>query len=528
MGKNKLALIVLCTALFIIAVSDTVLNLALPSISGQLDATATQLLWVVDIYLIVVAALQIIFGSIGDRYGHKRTLQSGLILFGLGSLGSAFSTSANMLIAFRAITGLGAALMMPSTLSILTDVFREPKERSRAIAVWSSVFSIGAGLGPLIGGYLLEYFAWSSVFYLNIPIVVAGLIGAHLFLPESSDKSVPKPNIPSSLLSIGGLAALVYGIISAGELGWLSSNVLACFGVAALLLLAFALWERRCVNPMFPLHFFRNMSFTGSTIAVTLSAFGLMGSLFFFSLYLQSVQGYSPFETGLCMVPMNMLILIITLISPRVDEKIGTKLTISLGLFIMGLGLLVFGLSVGLSTPYTVTLSVLLLLAIGLGLVMSPATNAIMNSIPKSRAGIGSAMNDTTRQIGGALGIAVLGSLINATYLTRIGASETINALPTQIGELIRNGLQSAQAAAIQLPSAIADQVLNFAKQAFLDGLTQSVFAGATIMFLAAIFTLIILPSKVQAFKEKSVLNTTEPSRQMKPEFTKEAQANNY
>ncbi len=514
MGKNKLALIVLCTALFIIAVSDTVLNLALPSISGQLDASASQLLWIVDIYLIVVAALQIIFGSIGDRYGHKRTLQIGLVLFGFGSLGSAFSTSANMLIAFRAVTGLGAALMMPSTLSILTDVFREPKERSRAIAVWSSVFSIGAGLGPLIGGYLLEYFVWSSVFYLNIPIVVAGLIGAYLFLPESSDKSVPKPNIPSSLFSIGGLAALVYAIISAGELGWLNSNVLASFGVAALLLLGFVLWERRCVNPMFPLHFFKSMSFTGSTIAVTLSAFGLMGSLFFFSLYLQSVQGYSPFETGLCMLPMNMLILIITLISPRVDEKIGTKLTISLGLFIMGLGLLIFGLSVGLSTPYMVTLSVLLLLAIGLGLVMSPATNAIMNSIPKSRAGIGSAMNDTTRQIGGALGIAVLGSLINATYLTRIGASETINALPTQIGELIRNGLQSAQIAVTQLQSAIADQVLNFAKQAFLDGLTQSVFAGATIMFLAAIFTLIILPSKVQAFKEKSVHNTTERSKQ--------------
>ncbi len=455
----------------------------------------------------MVAALQIIFGSIGDRYGHKRTLQTGLVIFGLGSLASAFSTSANMLVACRAVTGLGAAMMMPSTLSILTDVFREPKERSKAIAIWSSVFSIGAGLGPLIGGYLLDYFPWSSVFYLNIPIVIIGLIGGHLFLPESSDKNVPRPNVPSSLLSIGGLAVFVYAIISAGESGWLSINVLGFFGLAAILLLAFVLWERRCTNPMFPLGFFRSMSFTGSTIAITLSAFALMGSLFFFSLYLQSVQGYTPFETGLCMLPMNMFIFIITLISPKVDEKLGTKVTISTGLFMIGLGLLVFGVSVGLSTPYMVTLCVLLLLSVGLGLVMSPATNAIMNSIPKSRAGIGSAMNDTTRQIGGALGIAVLGSLINATYIAKIDASQAISALPTQVGGLIRNGLQSAQTAAIQLPNAITSEVLNYAKQAFLDGLSESVFVGTIIMFLATIVTIIILPSKVQVFQEKSNTN---------------------
>jgi EmrB/QacA subfamily drug resistance transporter len=498
--KKQIALIVLCTTLFIISVSDTVLNLTLPDISGSLGATATELLWIVDVYLLVVATLQITFGSIGDRYGRKRLLQIGLIAFGVGSLGAAFSTSATMLILFRIVTALGAAIMMPSTMSILTDIFREPKERAKAIAVWSSVFSIGAGLGPIIAGYLLQCFSWSSVFYLNIPIVIAGLIGSYLYLPESCGNNDAKLNPLSICLSAAGLVALVYAIITAGESGWLSTQVLVSFVAAAVMLAGFVLWERKTVSNLLPLEFFKNMSFTGSAVAVTLSCFALMGSLYFFSIYFQSVQNYTPLETGLCMLPLNVFVFIFTLLSVRVDQKIGTKLTVSLGLVATAFGLLLFGFTASITTPYSISLLVQLLISIGLGLVMSPATNAIMNSIPSSRAGVGSAMNDTTRQIGGALGIAVLGSLVNAVYVLKINASALINTLPQQTGDLIRRSLQSAQIAATQLPENTAAEVLTCAKQSFLDGLYQSVMVGAAILFLAAALTMVLLPKRTKHY----------------------------
>ncbi len=495
-NKNKIALVVLCTVLFMIAVADTVLNLALPAISGSLGATDTQLLWIVDVYLLVVATLQITFGSVGDRYGRKRLLQIGLVSFGLGSFGSVFASSADMLIIFRIATALGAAIMMPSTMSILTDIFREPNERARAIAIWSSVFSIGAGLGPIIGGYLLQQFTWTYIFYLNLPIVIVGLVGSFLFLPESKGDTNVELNFVSIGLSATGLVALVYAIITAGEYGWFSTQIFVLFGVATILLFAFVFWERRAINSMFPLTFFRNRSFTGSSIALTLSSFALMGSLFFFSQYFQSVQGYSPLETGLCMLPLSLFVFIFTLLSVRIDNKIGTKLTVTLGLFVTGCSLIVFGFTAGVNTSYWVSLVVLFMMSIGLGLVFSTATNAVMNSIPTSRAGVGSAMNDTTRQIGGALGIAVLGSLVNSIYALRINASETINALPLEIGDLMRKSLQSAEIAAHHLPADTASAVIDYAKQAFLAGLQQSVFIGAAILILAAVISLVLLPKR--------------------------------
>lgn len=494
---RNIALIILCVILFIIALDDTVLNVALPSISEGLGSTASQLLWIVDVYLLVAAALQIVFGSISDCYGRKRILQIGLIVFGLGSLGAALSTSTNMLILFRAVTGLGAGMMMPSTLSILTDVFREPKERAKAIGIWASVFGIGAGFGPIIGGYLLSQFSWHSVFYLNLPIVAIGLMSSHLFLPESQSENTPKPNLISALLSTGGLASLVYAIIAAGEYGWSASNVLIFFGVATVLLSGFVLWERRSLNAMFPLSFFKNMSFAGSAIALTVNNFAWVGFLFFFSQYLQSVQGYTPLAAGFCLLPMSLLCIIFTLLSVRIDEKIGTKLTVSLGLLITAGAILLFGFTAGINTPYFVTLTMLLLFSFGGGLV-NPATNAAMNSIPANRAGVGSAMNDTTRQLGGVLGIAVLGSILNSTYVAKINASAMISDLPEHISELIKTSLQGAHLAINTLPAGVASQVLDYAKQAFIDGVFLSALVGVIILTLFGIVILIILPARAK------------------------------
>jgi EmrB/QacA subfamily drug resistance transporter len=497
-NKNKIALTILCSAIFIIAVSDTVLNLALPAISGNLGTTATQLLWIVDSYVLMVAALQIVFGLVGDRYGRKRMLQTGLLIFGIGSLAAAVSTSANLLIIFRIVTGLGAAIMMPSTLSIITDIFREPNERTKAIAAWASMFSIGAGVGPIIGGALLTQFEWSSIFYLNIPIVLVGLIGSHFFLPESCDKNSPKPNILNSILFTAALVTLVYAIINAGEYGWLNTDVLATFVIAATILSAYLWCERRTSNQLLPTYFFKIKSFSGAIIALTLSTFTLMGSLYFLSQYFQSIQGYSALETGLCLLPFSIFSLIFTMLSVRVDAKIGTKLTVTFGLVTLGCGLLFFAITAGISTSYLITLVAFLLQAVGLGLIVSPATSAIMNSIPASRAGIGSAMNDTSRQIGAALGVAVLGSIVNSTYLGKINASTIISALPPQISEQIQKSLQSALIVVAQLPESTAQLIIGLSKQAFLNGIFTAVVLGALILFIAAIITAIILPNRTK------------------------------
>jgi EmrB/QacA subfamily drug resistance transporter len=497
-NRKNIALIVLCIVLFVIAVADTVLNLALPSISGNLNATSSQMLWIVDIYLLVVATLQIAFGSIGDHFGRKRLLQIGLIIFGIGSLGSAFSNTSILLIFFRTITGLGAAIMMPSTLSILTDVFREPKERAKAIATWSSVFSIGAGFGPIIAGYLLETFNWTAVFYLNIPIVIVGLIGSYFFLPESSGNHGAKLNYASICLSAAGLVAFVYALITGGEYGWLSFDVLVSFALSVVMIIGFVLCEKRSKNNMFPLSFFRNMTFSGSNISLTICTFAMMGSFYFFSQYFQSIQGFSALQTGLAMLPLNVFVFIFTFMSVPLDRKIGTKATVSLGLIAMGLGLLLFSYTADVTTSYALSFTVLFLIAVGLGFVMSPSTNAIMNSIPSTHAGIGSAMNDTTRQIGGALGIAVLGSLMNSRYIATIDASTTINSLLGETAVQIRKSLQSALLTANQLPDQTATQVIEIAKSAFVTGLHEAVFIGAIIMFVSAAAAVVLIPKRTK------------------------------
>jgi EmrB/QacA subfamily drug resistance transporter len=501
--RRWMTLIVCCIVLFIVAIDNSVLNLALPSISRSLGATAGQLQWVVDAYTLVSAALLITTGAVSDHYGRKRMLRLGLALFGFGSLGAGLAVSTDMLIVCRSILGLAAAMVMPSTLSILTNVFRDHRERAQAIAIWSSIFAVGAGLGPLVGGYLLSHFAWSSVFYVNLPVVAVGLLGVGLFVPESRDDSAPKADVPGALFSISGLVSLVYAIIRSGEHGWLANDVLASLALAMMLLAAFAWWESRSAHPMLPLEFFKNMSFTGSSVALTISSFGLMGSLYFLSQYFQSVQGYAPLLAALCMLPMTPMGFAATLMSVRIDRKLGAKLTVSLGLFIAGTGLLALSLTAGIGTPYLTTFGVLLILSTGLGIIMSPATNAVMSSLPVGRAGIGAAMNDTTRQIGGTFGVAVLGALMNASYRAGIDSIAAANALPAQTSELIRSSIQSVQLAATQLPAGVAERVVTGARQAFVDGMSRSVLIGAMMMFVASVAALVILPARVQTVREE-------------------------
>jgi EmrB/QacA subfamily drug resistance transporter len=292
--RRWVALGFLAFSLLVIALDNTVLNLALPSISRDLGATLNGLQWIVDAYTLVFAALLLTMGSIGDRFGRKKILQGGLIVFGLFSLGAALSKSTGSLVTMRALMGIGGATIMPCTLSILTATFRDAKERAQAIAVWAATFSLGMGIGPLVGGWLLAHFHWSSVFYINLPVVVIALIGGYFFIQDSRAEHPRRIDVPGCILSLTGFFALVYGIIQAGISSWTTHNVLYAFTAAVVLLIAFIVWELHTTHAMLPLRFFKNMSFTGANVALTLITFSMFGCFFFLSQYLQSVHSYSP------------------------------------------------------------------------------------------------------------------------------------------------------------------------------------------------------------------------------------------
>ena len=489
--RRWLGLAFICVSLLIISLDNTVLNVAIPSISRDLGATTSELQWIMDAYILVFAALLLTTGSIGDRIGRKRTLQIGVIWFGVFSLMAALSTSTEMLVAARALLGVGGAMIMPATLSLVSAMFRDPRERAQAIGIWAGVFGLGVGIGPLIGGWLIERSDWSAVFFVNLPVVVVALIGGQLFIPESRDEHAPPPDIPGVILSFGGLLALVYAIIEAGVNGWGATNVVIGFVVSIVLLILFFWWESRTDAPMLPLYLFRNMSFTGANVAMTLMMFGMFGALFFLSQYFQSVKGYTAFETGVRLLPMSIILMVGAGMSARLSGKFGTKLVVGVGFLVAAAGMLFLSQTMSPGASYGTVLAGLAILGFGMGSAMSPATDSIMGSVPVSKAGVGSAMNDTTRQIGGALGVAVLGTLMNDTYLDQVAQLQGV--VPPQAYEALRGSIQRAHIVAEQMGEA-AQGVLTVADNAFVAGMTEAMVAAAVIMAAASVFTFLVLP----------------------------------
>ncbi|WP_119071959.1 MFS transporter [Aggregatilinea lenta] len=505
-SKRWIGLLFIGISLLVISLDNTILNVALPSISNDLGASASDLQWIVDAYVLVFAALLLTMGSFGDKIGRKRALQFGLVMFGIGSLWAALSTSTEMLIAARAFLGIGGATIMPATLSIISATFPR-EERSQAIAVWAAIFGLGVGIGPVVGGLLLEQFEWNAVFFVNLPVVAIALLGGAFFLAESKDEHAPKPDIIGVLLSVPGLFALIYGIIEAGQGAWTDSHVLIAFGISAVLLTIFTWWENRSPNAMLPLHFFKNMSFTGANIAMTFIMFSMFGSIFFLSQYLQTIQGYSALDAGLRMVPMAVSLAGVSVLSARIARRLGTKRTVALGITIAAGGLVFMSQMYDVDTAYSTVVVGQIILASGMGFAMSPATNSIMGSVPVSKAGVGSAMNDTTRQLGGALGIAVLGTIMNGRYLDGIVSLKT--ALPQLRPDMfdgISNSIQAAHKIASnpEVPEPFANTIIGIADQAFVTGMNDAMLFGAAVMLVNALLVLIILPSRVRAPREEA------------------------
>lgn len=488
-------------AVLIIGIDDTVLNLALPAISREFLASMSELQWMINAYLLAFVALLLTMGTLGDRYGRKRMFQLGLIMFALSSLAAALSTSITMLIACRALMGIAGSMILPQTLSIIRATFTEPKDRGQAIGIWAGMFALGYGVGPVVGGILLDHFEWNSVFFLNIPVAIITLIGGYFFIPESGDRSASRLDPVGVILSIAGLSTIVYGIIKAGEESWTEGSVIVLLSIGIFILLVFAWWEKRSEHPMLPMRFFKNMSFTGANVAMTLVSFSALALLFFLSQYFQSVQGHTPLEAAWRMLPTAVLSLVASIVAIQIARVIGVKLPVSFGLIIGGLGLLYLSYA-ETDWSYLMVFGGLSLTAIGIGLVYAPCTDSIMGSLPEKRAGIGSAMDTTMQQLGGVLGIAVLGAIMNAIYLDKIANLEAVASLPQEAYEAVRNSIQSAHIVAEQFPEEIAQQIVTGSSDAFVSGMNDAMFIAAMVMMAASVITLLILPTRIRSSEE--------------------------
>jgi MFS transporter, DHA2 family, multidrug resistance protein len=485
-------LAVLSLSLLIIGLDNTILNVALPSLQEHFDASSSTLQWIVDSYLLVFAGLLLTMGTLGDRFGRKLALQAGLALFGGASLAVLVVDSVNGLIAIRAAMGVGGALIMPATLSILTNVFPR-EERGKAIGIWAGMASIGIGLGPFFGGLLLEYFDWSSVFLVNVPVAAIAMAAGFVLVPESRD---PKPgafDVVGAVLSITALVALVYGVIEAPERGWTSPLIVSCFGLAAVLATAFVRWELHTKEPMLNLSFFRNPRFSVASAGISIAFFSLFGAIFALTQFLQDAHGYSALEAGAAMTPLAGGLVLGAVSSIKLAARLGTTMVVTAGL--LGLaGLLALTVFWTAEMPYWPLGIWFFAVAVALGWITGPATDSVMGAVPEQKSGVASAMNDVTRQVAGALGTAVIGSLITSLYASRIG--DSVAALPEQTRVEAEDSIGKANAIAAQLPAAQGARLADSAADAFTSAMGIGFTVAGAAALLAAVAVKLWLPAK--------------------------------
>jgi EmrB/QacA subfamily drug resistance transporter len=491
-NRRWLTLGVLCLSLLIIVVDNTIVNVALPSLVRQLGASATQLQWVVDAYTVAFAGLLLLAGTLGDRWGRRRSLMCGLAVFGIASAGAAFSDGVGQLVTARAIMGAAAAFIMPATLSILTNTFTDARERALAIGVWSGVIGIGVVLGPLVGGLLLDHFWWGSVFIVNVPIAALAIVAARALVRESRDIHAPRVDWTGGALSVVGLVTLVTAIIEAPNHGWTSVPVVALFTISTVALSAFALWEARVEHPMLDVSFFRNRRFSAASATITLAFFALFGFVFLSTQYLQFVLGFTPFQAGVRTLPFAAAMIVVAPASPTLVDRLGTKRVVVGGLLLFTTGLLIAS-TITVTTGYTRLGLAMLLLGAGLGLSSAPATESIMGSLPRNRAGIGSAVNDTAREVGGALGVAIVGSIASSIYRSHLASS-----LPTGVPPQAAAGARDSLGGALQVSTTVGTSgaaVADAARTAFVAAMSRASIATAVIAAFGAVIAWRYLPS---------------------------------
>ncbi|GAA4608273.1 MFS transporter [Actinoallomurus liliacearum] len=485
---------VLCLSLLVLVIDNSVLNVAIPSLIRDLHASNSDIQWILDAYILVFAGLLLTAGSLSDRHGRRRGLIIGLILFGGASLAASFANSPGQLIATRAAMGVGGAFLMPGTLSILTTVF-DDAERKKAIAIWSSVLMLGAVGGPTFGGLLLQHFWWGSVFLLNVPIAVLGIVAALLIIPESRGPA-RRPDLVGAILSMAGVTALVWGVIFSAKDGWSTPQTLGGFGVAAVALTAFGLWERRCAEPMLPMALFRDRNFSGASLSIVLLSFSAGGCLLALTQYLQFVLGYGPMKAGLALIPLVVAAMAFNGVGVVVDKRFGARVALAAGLVLVAGGFAALA-SITSGDGYLKLAVALVILGAGSGTAGPAAYGTLLAALPPERAGVGSAVNDTVQQVGQALSIAVLGSVLTAAYTA---------AMPDGAGPA-RHSIGEALAIA----AARGDTTLaRTAKDAFTHAMQTTSIVGVVGGVAAAILAFSVLRPKARPAPEPAPEPVTE------------------
>jgi len=481
----------LCLSLLIVFVGNSSLNVAIPTLSRDLHATESQLQWMIAAYSLVFAGLLFTAGALGDRFGRKGALQAGLVVYLGACVFATLSHSTWQIIAARAAMGLGAAFIMPSTLSILVNVF-PPNERTKAIAIWAAVVGAAGAIGPVATGLILGHFWYGAVFLVNIPIIALAFVAGWFLLPKSRDPQQAQIDPLGAILSIVGIVALVYGLIEAPSHGWTSTTTLVAFGIAAVVLTLFAAWELHTDTPMLDIRFFRNPAFSTGTSGMILVFMSMYGLMFLMTQYFQLILGYSALGAAVRLLPMAAMLVIVSPLTPRLGARFGANKTVAGGMLCTAIGLFAFR-QVGTDTPYLAILAALAFINAGFALSMSPMTAAIMSAVPPRRAGAGSAMNDASREFGAALGIAVMGSIAASQFTHALGK------LTGGLSHASRERAGSSIAGAIHVADLLGGRagatLRAGAEGAFLDGFHLSVTIGSCLCLFAAVLVFRYLPS---------------------------------
>jgi MFS transporter, DHA2 family, integral membrane protein len=486
-ARRWFLLAIMCLSLVLVVMSVSGLNTALPTIQRELGASASELQWIVDSYAVVFAGLLLSAGAIGDRFGRRGALLAGLAVFGLGALLGGLGSDPTQVIASRAVMGIGAAFIMPATLSIITSIF-PPQERPRAIAIWAGFAGAGASIGPVVTGSLLEGFWWGSTLLVNVPVVLGTFAAVWTFAPSSRDDTHTPLDPVGALLSLIGLSSLIFGIIEGPENGWTSGPVLAAFLVAGAVLASFVAWERRSDHPMLPLTLFRDRRFSTGSGVITVSFFVMFGFFFLITQYLQFARGYSALEAGLAGLPASLAFLVFSPRSAGLVDRYGPARVMALGLTVVA-GAFALLTTLTTDTPYLVIGAAFALLGAGMSITAAPATSEIMTSVPLSKAGVGSAVNDTTRELGGALGIALLGSIANSAYRSSIDLDGI--QLLARNRAAAEESIGAAASVAQHVPG--GGEVVSQAASAFTDAFTLTNRVALAIALTAAAAVLTVL-----------------------------------
>jgi EmrB/QacA subfamily drug resistance transporter len=501
MKRKPVILISLLLAAFVINLDTTIVNVALPTLVRDLHASNSQLQWVVDAFNLLFAASVLAMGSLSDRFGRKGMLLAGLSVFGLASLAGGLTDSPGQLIAARAVMGLGAAMVFPSTLSLLTNVFTDRRERALAIGLWGAITGVAIALGPIVGGWLLEAFDWRSIFFAMTPVaLVAGVLVAGN-VPTSRDPSARRLDGPGFALSTAMIGLLVYTIIEAPNHGWASARTLAGFALTTGLVATFVAWERRTEQPMLDVSLFRNPRFTAASVSVAISFFALSGFIFLITQYFQFLKGYGPLSTGVRLLPVASFVAISSILGTRLAVRVGTKLVVASGLFLMA-AFYAWVTTAAATTGYGTIAAQMVVLGTGMGLTSAPATEAIMGVVPRAKAGVGSAVNDATRLLGGTLGVAVIGSVYASLYASRL-ASLLPGGLPGSVARTAHGSVGAALTVAKTLADgghpALAAAIHNAASSAFFHGLHAADWVAAGAAAAGAVLALLLLPAHPMA-----------------------------